>query len=248
MDRIYAEAAEAFEARQARAAQQARVAEGVAVAPVPASRWVWLIGGGIAALALLGGGVWVSVREPSASGPPPEASTVVPAVPVPSVAVSAPPSVSVSALPSASPSATSKSASPPAPAGLPNPDGANLALRRPALASGVQEPFIASSAVDGDAGTRWGSAFTDTQWLRVDLGSLRRVSSVKLSWETSYAVAYAIQVSPDGRSWKSIYSTKAGKGGDVTLTGLDGTGRYVRVLCTERVTQYGYSLFEFGVF
>src|SRR5690242_21340642 len=49
---------------------------------------------------------------------------------------------------------------------------ANAALNRPATASSVENGGVpASAAVDGNGGTRWGSAFADPQWLQIDLGS-----------------------------------------------------------------------------
>ncbi|MGH3415903.1 MAG: discoidin domain-containing protein, partial [Actinocrinis sp.] len=68
----------------------------------------------------------------------------------------------------------------------------------------------ASAAVDGDTGTRWSSAFSDPQWLEVDLGSSASVSQVVLNWETAYATAFQIQTSADGANWSSIYSTTTG--------------------------------------
>src|SRR5918999_4430973 len=65
----------------------------------------------------------------------------------------------------------------------------------------------AAAAVDGDPGTRWSSAFTDPQWLQVDLGGSVAISQVVLSWETAYGRAFQIQVSGDGPAWTSIYST-----------------------------------------
>ncbi|MBX6384520.1 MAG: discoidin domain-containing protein, partial [Microbispora sp.] len=53
----------------------------------------------------------------------------------------------------------------------------------------------ASAAVDGDTGTRWSSAFSDPQWLQVDLGATATVSQVVLNWEAAYATAFKIQVS-----------------------------------------------------
>jgi beta-glucosidase len=105
----------------------------------------------------------------------------------------------------------------------------------------------ASAAVDGDAGTRWSSAFSDPQWIQVDLGATATVSQVILQWEAAYATAFQIQVSSDAASWTSIYSTSTGTGGTQTLT-VSGTGRYVRVYGTARATQYGYSLWEFQVY
>jgi hypothetical protein len=103
-------------------------------------------------------------------------------------------------------------------------------------------------AVDGNTGTRWSSAFSDPQWLQVDLGSTQTVCQVGLNWETAYASAFQIQVSNDATTWTSIYSTTTGTGGVQTLSGLNGTGRYVRMFGTARATAYGYSLWEFQVY
>ena len=46
-----------------------------------------------------------------------------------------------------------------------------LSQGRPATASSTENAsFPASAAVDGNTGTRWSSAFSDPQWLEVDLG------------------------------------------------------------------------------
>ena len=124
----------------------------------------------------------------------------------------------------------------------------NAALNRPATASSVENgTFPASAAVDGNAGTRWSSAFSDPQWLRVDLGSVQSVCRVSLQWEAAYARAFQIQVSNDGTTWTSVFSTTTGTGGTQSLT-VSGSGRYVRMSGTVRATPYGYSLWEFGVF
>src|SRR5882724_2685560 len=59
----------------------------------------------------------------------------------------------------------------------------------------------AAAALDGNTGTRWSSAFSDPQWLQVDLGSTAAISQVVLNWQNSYAVAFQIQVSDNGTSW-----------------------------------------------
>jgi hypothetical protein len=75
----------------------------------------------------------------------------------------------------------------------------NLAPNQPATASSTENAsFPASASVDGNAGTRWSSAFSDPQWLQVDLGSAQAICQVVLTWETAYATAFQIQVSPDG--------------------------------------------------
>ena len=124
----------------------------------------------------------------------------------------------------------------------------NAALNQPATASSTENTGTpAADAVDGNTGTRWSSAFSDPQWLQVDLGSSKAICQVTLNWEAAYATAFSIQTSPDASTWTTIYSTTTGTGGTQTLN-VSGTGRYIRMYGTTRATQYGYSLWEFGVY
>jgi Carbohydrate binding module (family 6)/F5/8 type C domain len=119
---------------------------------------------------------------------------------------------------------------------------------KPATASSTENAtYPASAAVDGSTTTRWSSAFSDPQWLEVDLGSTATISQVSLNWEAAYARSFQIQVSTDNSNWTSIYSTTTGAGGVQTLA-VSGTGRYVRMYGTVRGTVYGYSLWEFQVY
>ncbi len=123
----------------------------------------------------------------------------------------------------------------------------NAALNRPASASSTENAsFPASAAFDGNTGTRWSSAFSDPQWIQVDLGSSLPVCGVGLNWEAAYATAFKIQVSNDASSWTDVYSTTTGTGGVQNLT-VSGTGRYVRLSATARALPYGDSLWEFAV-
>ncbi|GAA1285459.1 hypothetical protein Psi02_31980 [Planotetraspora silvatica] len=123
-----------------------------------------------------------------------------------------------------------------------------LSQGKPATASSTENGGTpASAAVDGNTGTRWSSAFSDPQWLQVDLGAGATISSVVLNWETAYGKAFKIQVSADGSAWTDVYSTTTGTGGTQTLA-VSGTGRYVRMYGTVRNTGYGYSLWEFQVY
>ncbi|WP_328898993.1 discoidin domain-containing protein [Streptomyces sp. NBC_00441] len=105
----------------------------------------------------------------------------------------------------------------------------------------------ATAAVDGDNGTRWSSAFSDPQWIKVDLGTSASVSQIALKWEAAYAKSYKIEFSTDNNTWSTAYSTTTGPGGNETLN-VSGTARYVRLTGTARATGYGYSLWEFQVF
>jgi beta-glucanase (GH16 family) len=125
--------------------------------------------------------------------------------------------------------------------------GTNIALNKPATTSSTENAGTpASAATDGNTGTRWSSAFSDPQWIQVDLGQSYAISHVTLNWETAFGRAYQIQVSPDGAAWTIIYSTTTGDGGTDDLA-VTGTGRYIRMYGTARGTPYGYSLWEFGV-
>ncbi len=124
----------------------------------------------------------------------------------------------------------------------------NAAQGRPATASSTENAGTpASAAVDGNTGTRWSSAFSDPQWIQVDLGSSQPVCRVGLSWEAAYATAFQIQTSDNGSTWTTVYSTTTGTGGTQTLD-VTATGRYVRMNGTARATGYGYSLWEMSVF
>jgi beta-glucosidase len=124
----------------------------------------------------------------------------------------------------------------------------NAALAMPATASSTQDAgaFPPSAAFDGDPGTRWSSLSSDPQWIQVDLGGVHPVCGATLTWETAYAKAYQIQLSTNGTSWTTAYSTTTGAGGTEYPT-LSGSARYVRLTGTQRATQYGYSLWEFAV-
>jgi len=125
----------------------------------------------------------------------------------------------------------------------------NAALNKPATASSVEAAGLeAPKAVDGNTTTRWSSAFSDPQWIYVDLGSTQSICHVKLNWEAAYGKSYQIQTSPDTTTWTNIYSTTTGDGGIDDLTGLSGSGRYVRMNGTVRGTVYGYSLWEFEIY
>ncbi|MFI5758546.1 beta-1,3-glucanase family protein [Streptomyces sp. NPDC051569] len=133
--------------------------------------------------------------------------------------------------------------------GTPPPAGGLLSTGRPATASTAESAaFPASAAVDGDAGTRWSSGFTDPQWLQVDLGAVRSVNRVRLTWEAAYGRAYQIQTSVNGSAWSTAYSTGGGDGGTDDLTFAAVGARYVRFYGTQRATPYGYSLWEMEVY
>ena len=124
----------------------------------------------------------------------------------------------------------------------------NIALKQTASASSVESgSYPAASAFDDDPTTRWSSAFSDPQWIQVDLGSVQNVARVRLNWENAFGQSYSIQLSTNSSTWTSVYTTTNGPGSINDLAAL-GTGRYVRMYGTQRGTGYGYSLWEFEVY
>ncbi|WP_218779720.1 glycosyl hydrolase [Hymenobacter crusticola] len=106
----------------------------------------------------------------------------------------------------------------------------------------------AAKAIDGNLTSRWSSAFADPQYLQLDLGTVKDISRVKITWEGAYGKDYQLQTSADGASWTSIQSVINGDGGVDDITGLSGRGRYLRIYGTRRATTYGYSIYEVEVY
>ncbi|MDT0390927.1 discoidin domain-containing protein [Streptomyces dubilierae] len=124
-----------------------------------------------------------------------------------------------------------------------------LSQGRPATASSQEgDGYAPSAAVDGNlTGTRWASQWSDPQWFQVDLGQRSDLSRVVLTWEGAYGRSYRIQASDDGTDWRTLKTVTGGDGGTDELA-VTGSGRYVRMLGTERSGGYGYSLWEFQVY
>ncbi|MFD3678272.1 discoidin domain-containing protein [Streptomyces sp. NPDC058613] len=130
--------------------------------------------------------------------------------------------------------------------------GTNIALNKPATASSSQAsygdcPCPASNATDGNTGTRWASDWSDPQWISVDLGAPSAIRKLQLVWDPAYAKSYAVQVSDDGTSWRTVHTTTTGNG-DIDTVAVSATARHVRLNLTARGTGWGYSLHEFGIY
>jgi len=122
-------------------------------------------------------------------------------------------------------------------------------LARAAWASSVQKAGLsAAAAVDGNYATRWSSAFSDAQWIAIDLGAVYSINHVVLTWEAAYGKAYRIEVSTNGATWNPVLSVTNGNGGIDDLVFGNTDARYVRMWGITRGTRYGYSLYEFEVY
>jgi hypothetical protein len=125
----------------------------------------------------------------------------------------------------------------------------NLALLKPVTVSSIEAVGTpGSAAVDGVATSRWSSVFSDPQWLYVDLGATYSISQVKITWEAAYGRDYVVEVSPNASAWSPLRTVTGNTALVNDLTGLSGSGRYVRVYGTTRGTPYGYSIYELEVY
>ncbi|WP_030903113.1 discoidin domain-containing protein [Streptomyces sp. NRRL F-5126] len=127
----------------------------------------------------------------------------------------------------------------------------------------------------GVKGTGWRAADGDPQWVSVDLQALCEVTSVRLTFEaaegdpvfvpkptgnwsdgttgkeilSSYATAFTVEVSVDGKSWTSIHRTTSGAGGTVDITPAKPTqARWVRMTSTKRSSPDPLGLNGFEVY
>ncbi|TYP74737.1 discoidin domain-containing protein [Paenibacillus methanolicus] len=124
----------------------------------------------------------------------------------------------------------------------------NLALGKAVTVSSTENAqYGGANAVDGSTATRWSSIANDQQYIIVDLGATRSVSSVVLKWEAAYAKGFQIQTSNDNATWTTVYSNYNGTGGTNTIT-FNANVRYVKMYAFQRATAYGYSLYEFEIY
>lgn len=124
----------------------------------------------------------------------------------------------------------------------------DLSEGRPVMASSENGAEKAENANDGDLKTRWQAKSDDVnEWIQVDLGSLRAINTVEVTWEAAYAAKYDIQVSNDGGTWTTV-ANETGKSGLVQTTFDAVNARYVRIQTVSRGTTYGSSIYEIAVY
>ncbi|MDD5688594.1 MAG: glycosyl hydrolase [Elusimicrobia bacterium] len=127
----------------------------------------------------------------------------------------------------------------------------NIAIGKQATASSEEAGLGNDNpnyVTDGKMGTRWSSEYSDLQWIKIDLVDTYNINQVVLRWDPAYGKDYQLQVSSNDINWTQIYTKTNGTGGVDTLSGLSGSGRYIRMYGTARGSVWGYSLWEFEVY
>lgn len=126
---------------------------------------------------------------------------------------------------------------------------ANLATGKQVTVSSTEAGLnMASNSVDGQYGTRWSSAYTNAEWLTVDLGSNFNVNRVKITWEAAYGRDYRIIGSADGMTWVTLKTITGNTTLSNDFTGLTGMYRFISINGSARGTVYGYSIYELEVY
>jgi hypothetical protein len=142
----------------------------------------------------------------------------------------------------------------------------DIGLQRAALASCTEQPisvavatasseqnnghFAAANAIDFRQDTRWSSDPTQSapQWLRLDFGQRKLVSSLSITWQTAFSPSYEIQASDNAVNWAVVRPVTNNAPGVQTVSGLDVTARYVRIFA-RTLSGYGnVSIIELTVF
>ncbi|MET9292600.1 beta-N-acetylglucosaminidase domain-containing protein [Streptomyces sp. NPDC003077] len=127
----------------------------------------------------------------------------------------------------------------------PRAGGPDLARGAAATSSGDESPdFPAGAATDGDPATRWSSPAEDGAWLQFALPAPARLGRLVLHWEKAHAAAYRVQVSSDGREWRTAATVRDSEGGRESVRMDAPDVRFVRIQGDERATRFGYSLWS----
>lgn len=113
--------------------------------------------------------------------------------------------------------------------------GSNLPISS-ATASSSQSSFVSSKAIDNNINTMWWSTFSDKPWIKADLGTLKTVCSVAVTWGDTRQYSFVISVSTDGTSFTNVFTGKS-KGTSTTAPEKysfpDKQGRYVKLTITQ---------------
>jgi hypothetical protein len=88
----------------------------------------------------------------------------------------------------------------------------------------------AANAIDGKRETAWRSKRGREQQLTLDLGALRDFGGLVLHWsEAVFASRYQIQLSDDGKAWRTVRGVTQGNGGNDSLLLPESEARYLRI-------------------
>jgi len=101
------------------------------------------------------------------------------------------------------------------------------------------------AAVDGQLATFWSSSENTPQFFRVDLGSPRDISMIRMNWK-EFPATFQVFVSPDGNVWSEVTGLVTGQPGVQDIAIAD-SARFIHIaLITPSAPVY--SLFDLQIF
>jgi hypothetical protein len=118
---------------------------------------------------------------------------------------------------------------------IPPPNLANMATPSASSFSTIDPNFKPMSATDGKYYTRWNSAAwtksngEEAQWFQLSWKQPQQFSSVKIYWGESRGVNYAVQISNDGKTWKTVKEIISGTGAEDEIHLPVTRARYLRI-------------------
>lgn len=118
------------------------------------------------------------------------------------------------------------------------------AARGTASASSGAGDFAPAFAVDGNPATRWSSDCRDNEWWQFSFDEPHPLAGLRILWENAFAEIYHIAVSDDTSTWRTVASMHDGDGQTDLLFFAPVTARHVRIVCEQRGTGWGNSIWE----
>jgi len=137
-----------------------------------------------------------------------------------------------------------------------------LSLNKPVEVSSTYDKFAATQAVDESIKTWWCAATGDpNEWIKVDLGSRAKIQAVQVNFAdegattlgrlTNDAYRYLVEVSDDGKTWRTLIDKKANQRDaphDYTQLDQPVMGRYVRLTNLHTPAGARFSVSDLRVF
>lgn len=118
-----------------------------------------------------------------------------------------------------------------------------------ARASSSRPGHRAALAADGDSSTYWWARPGERRpWLELDLGGDREFGGLVVDWVAGrHPRRYAIEISPDARSWQAIRQVEDGDGGRDPLRLPETEAHYVRLVSLDPPGPHGCAVTEIQV-
>ena len=130
------------------------------------------------------------------------------------------------------------------------PDGDKLTVEK-ATGGSEQADKTAAMSIDGNQATRWASVANNTegQYITFELKASHILNGIVLDWTpNAMAKDYHIDISDDGNSWETVATVTDAKQG-LNVHKFDAAvGKYVRVVCDQKLNDFAISLTEAKIY